>query len=475
MQHLLGFVLLIVVCWVASNLVLTSTATLLMLVAAALAMAAYLGVLVKAPYLAFPILLVAATEVIGIVPYERWPILRLGFGSISILDGLILVPFLWLKAQVLSGQRKRTRTAFDGPIMFMYVMLLVAIFNGLFLQGTPYREVIRFGRSYLYYLAFFILVDSLRDARSVRRLLQVTTGIVAVGCALQILEFWLGVTLAEATGLATREMVIGYQVLTIVGQRAARFLTKTGNFALVLFFVSFFLLLRARRQKHQLMAFAFLILSAVSIFLTYGRTLVIMMAVGLVAGYLLEQEYRRKYLIMVSIAAATAILLLFALGLYGGDQGNLLMLIWERVAGIRMDVLHGRDTFGFRVSLAAKSLSLWIRTLPFGPGLGVGGVWDIGLLSIFLHFGILGPIFYFWIIRNAIRRFAEVHRLPLSEEARIIVRGFICYGVGVLAVLPIQDPFPEPLGILLVVFVLALLEAIARFDPFPKPEAPPET
>jgi len=469
-QHIAAVLLVVGLSYVASRLALKGGGAITTMLLAVLACAAYAVLTARWPEVSFPIFLLASTEVLGLVPYERWPLIRFSFGSISLLDVLVLYPFFQVQYEILSGRVERRQTVFHNPLIYLFVILAIAVMNSIFLKNQPYREVIRGGRPYLYYLYYFILIYSVRSRESFFRLIAATTTVVLLGCLVQIGQYILGPSQEELIqmlrGLIQSHAYIDIKTLMVInvaGRDVVRFLMRTGNFAVLLFFICLFALVREVHSKQRVFLVFLLMVSGISIFLTYGRTLFLMMTAGLVAGVFLEVDQRRRYVTIVLIGLGSIILSVLLLSIASAGGENILLAIWDRFTGIVSDIKYSRGTFGSRVQSVQELLPLAIRNMPLGAGLGSGGVWDVGILCFLLHFGIFAPLFYVWILKNSITRFLYLYRLPLSPRSRPFVKGFACFLVAQLTVILIQDPFPIPVGILLVVFVLAGMEFLARF------------
>lgn len=478
-QQIFVVVLVAGLSYVASQLALKGIGTTTTFFLALLASVGYVVLIARWPELSFPIFLLASTEVLGLVPYERWPLIRFSFGSISLLDVLVLYPFFQMQYEILSGRVQRGDTVFHKPLIYLFIILAVAIMNSIFLKHQPYREVIRGGRPYLYYLYYFILIYSVRSRESFFRLVAATTTVVLLGCFVQIGQYLFGPSQEELIqmlrGLIQSHAYIDIKtlmVINIAGRDVVRFLMRTGNFAVLLFFVSLFALTRSSRLKQQIFLVLLMMVSGISIFLTYGRTLSLMMTAGIVAGVFLEVDERKRYVKIVLIGLSSIIFSIIVLGIVSSGGENILLAIWERFTGIVSDIKYSRGTFGSRVQSVQELFPLAVKNLPLGAGLSSGGVWDVGILCFLLHFGIFAPLFYVWILKNAVTRFLYLYRLPLPPRSRSLVKGFACFLVAQLSVILIQDPFPIPVGILLVVFVLAGMEFLARFG-LSEQEAPP--
>jgi hypothetical protein len=391
-------------------------------------------------------------------------------GTVALLDLLILYPFFRSEIRVLSGKSTRLRTVYDGPFRFLLMMAAVAFLNTILIQGDDYRIAVRITRYYLYYLCFFFLMYAVKDERAFTRLLRVTALLTALGCAFQMGEFLTNRVIVEMF-TPTEVQNLTYRVITLSGQKVTRYLTKTGNFALLLFFISYIRFFHEPRGRKLLLWAPLMLLSLSSILIAYGRTLYLMTLAGLGVGYFLEREKRRDHTRFLAGATGLGILLFVVHSFFssGNQLTSFLLAVWDRFTGIQQDVLQGRDTFGMRMLLYRDFLKIWLQHLPLGAGFGysTSDIWDIGFFCLFVHFGILAPIFYVWFLRNAIRRFREIYRMRLTGPGRILFNGILCYAVPQLAVLPLQDPFPVPMGALLVIFVLVAAENIVRFRVMP--------
>ncbi len=469
-HHLAVLITAIGLSYVASYVVMKGIGNIGLFVGTLTLVAVYIAIVSKWPEMSFPIFLVASTEVLGLMAYEYWPVIRFSFGSISILDLLIIYPFLQVQYWVLSGKIVRTHTVFHNPLIYFFIVLGIAIGNSILIKHIPYREVIRGARPYMYYLLYFVLVYSLHNRAAFYRLLKATTVVVVLGCFIQIGQYLFGPSQEELVnmlrGLIIRHTYIDIKtlmVITVGGKDVVRFLMRTGNFPVLLFFVALFSLVRATKTAHQALLAFLMIISGISIFLTYGRTLFLMMAIGMIAGIVLEVDKRKRYVKLLGITFGSTIVVFAFLGILAPGSENILAAIWERFTGILQDVKYSRGTFGTRLELVQFYLPQALKHLPLGMGITAGGVWDVGILCFLIHFGIFGPFFYIWILRNAIVRVLELYRRPLSPHARSFMKGFACYLLAQLSVILIQDPFPVPVGILLVVFSLVCMECVARF------------
>ena len=469
-QQIIAVVLVVGLSYVASRLALKGGGAITTMLLAVLACAAYAVLTARWPEFSFPIFLLASTEVLGLVPYERWPLIRFSFGSISLLDVLVLYPFFQVQYEILSGRVERRQTVFHNPLIYLFVILAIAVMNSIFLKNQPYREVIRGGRPYLYYLYYFILIYSVRTRASLYRLIAATTTVVVLGCLIQIGQYLFGPSQQELAdmlrGLIRRRTYFDIKTLMVInvgGRDVVRFLTRTGNFSVLLFFIALFSLLSESKLTHRFFLTSLIVLSGISVFLTYGRTLFLMMIVGMAAGIVLEVDQRKKYVSILLLTLCSTIVGFFFLNIASASSENIFQAVWERFTGIVQDVKYSRGTFGDRMLQIQTWLPVALKNLPLGVGLGGSGLWDVGILCFLIHFGLFGPIFYVWIVKRSIPRFLYLYRLPLSPQARSIVKGFASFLVAQISVILIQDPFPVPVGILLVVFILAGIEFIARF------------
>jgi hypothetical protein len=470
-HHVSAVLIIVTLCLLGSYLAVQGFGAISFFFAALVLSVAYIVLISKMPDISFPIMLLSCTDLLGFYAQEKWPIIRFGFGSVSILDILILYPFFWVQFQIYSGKREGVHTVFDRPLKYLFIILAVAILNSIFLKNVPYREVIRTARPYLYYLFFFILVGSIQNRTMFLRLLKMTGLIVVLGCAVQIGQYVLGPSqndlIGVMRGLMERQHFLEIKTLMVInvgGRDVVRFLMRTGNFAVLLFFVTLFFLLRAKGVRTYVLLISLLSLSGTSIFLTYGRTLSLMVLIGICTGMAIEKEQRRAFIRLCLIIASATILTISLLSIFSSGGENILSALWQRFTGIYQDIAQSRGTFGDRMSETKDYLIPFaLKNLPLGAGFLIGGAWDVGLVCFLLHFGIMGPVFYIWILRNLIRRFVAVYRMPLSSEARCFIKGLACFGIGQLSVILIQDPFPIPIGILLVVFFLVAVECIARY------------
>jgi hypothetical protein len=456
---------IVLLCFLASLVVCGDPGRVLKYLAVSAAAVGYAVLVAKRPEWSFVLFLIVASDFLGIFPSQRLPLIRLGFGSISLMDILILYPFLLSEADIIRGRKQRKDSAFRRPLLFLFFMVAIALLNSIVFQGVPYRNAIRAARPYLNYLYFFILIDSIRDGATFRRVLKLTAAVVLTGCMLQIGQYLMG--LAKPDLLAAARYLMQYtdnpamMIITVDGRPVVRYLTRTGNFAVLLFFVSLFSILAARTLKGRLKAWGSALLSGMSIALTYGRSLWFLVIAGLAAGLFLEKDQRRMYAKVLVLIASLALVAAFALRTSSlSGESSLFSSLLIRLAGTVQEIAGLEGTFGERLLILKTFFPAGLRGLPFGAGLGTGNVWDVGFLCFFLHFGIFGPLFYVWMLKAAVTRFVRVYRQQGSPEARRFLKGMACYSSGQLAVLPIQDPFPHPLGILLLVFVLAALECI---------------
>lgn len=460
-----ALVAIVLLCFLASLVVCEDPGRVLKYLAVSAAAVGYAVLVAKRPEWSFVLFLIVASDFLGTLPSQRLPLVRLGFGSVSLTDMLVLYPFLSSEADIIRGRKQRRESVFRRPILFLFLMVAIALLNSIVFQDVPYRNAIRTARPYLNYLYFFVLIDSIRDSAALRRVLKLTTVVVFLGCLLQIGQYLLALTkpdvLAAARHLMEQADNPPMMVITVDGRLVVRYLTRTGNFAVLLFFASLFFLLAARTVKARLVAGISMLVSGMSIALTYGRSLSLLVIVGLAAGFFIEKDRRKKYTKILLLIAGIALGATFALKTSspGGDM-SLVSSLWKRFVGTVQEIAGCTGTLGERIDILTTYMPVVLRGLPFGAGLGTGGVWDVGFLCFLLHFGILGPLFYVWILKAAVARFLDAYRQQGSPEAQTVLKGMTCYSVGQLAVLPIQDPFPHPLGILLLVFVLAVLECI---------------
>jgi len=471
LTEMLGYSFFVVLCYLASQLVTAGPGKTLVFLAGLPLLVGYLVLIEKWPELAFPIILTVSSGLLGVFPTEKMPVLATSIGTVALLDLLILYPFFRSEFCVRAGKRTRLQTVYDGPFRFLLVMAAVAFLNTVLIQGDDYRIAVRMARYYLYYLSFFFLMCAVKDERAFTRLFRATALLTALGCAVQIGEFLTNRVIVEMF-TPTEVQNLAYRVITLSGQKVTRYLTKTGNFALFLFFISYIRFFHEPRRRKLFLWAPLMLLSISSILIAYGRTLYLMTLAGLAVGYFLEREKRRDHTRFLAAAAGLGILLFAVHSFFssGNHLTSFLLAIWDRFAGIHQDVLQGRDTFGMRMLLYRHFLKIWLQHLPLGAGYGysTSDIWDIGFFCLFVHFGILAPIFYVWFLRNAIRRFREIYRMRLTGPGRILFNGILCYAVPQLAVLPLQDPFPVPMGSLLVIFVLVAAENIARLRVIPE-------
>jgi len=476
LPRLAGFAALTFLCFLASNLAVKGFQDTLSFFIVLVFGLCFVFLLARRPELSFCAFLLVQTDILGLFPYEAMPVFNLGFGSVSVLDILILVPFAYLYWQTRTGRREPRPTPLDGPVFYLFLIVLIGLANSIIIDNAPYRQAIRFARPYLNYFSFFIVIMAVQDQKTFHRLLKAVAVLVAVGCLVQTIEFLMGQNFMQILRIPEAQMALersGYRVITITGQQITRFLPKTGNFALAMFFVSLFFLLGERPRKTRILFSILFSLSLISIFLAFGRTLYLMGIAGLVVGAYLQKDHRKLYISRIFLFFGIGIGIAALLTLYSVSRGeNVMYLMWMRLIGISQDIMEGRDTFGFRLWQFGESFRRGIQNLPLGVGFRVGGEWDVGLLNFFLQFGILGPVFYVWILKKAIPRFLEVYRKPLSEDARCLMKGLGCYGFSQAIVLPIQDPFPVPIGILIVVLFLAIVECVNRFELLPSAQVP---
>lgn len=456
---------IVLLCFLASLVVCEDPVRVLKYLAVSAAAVGYAVLVAKRPEWSFVLFLIVASDFLGTVPFQRLPTIRLGFGSVSLMDILVLYPFLLSEANIIRGRKQRKDSVFRRPILFLFFMLAIALLNSVVFQDVPYRNAIRAARPYLNYLYFFILIDSIRDGATFRRVLKLTAAVVLTGCILQIGQYLMG--LAKDDLLAAARYFMQHMdnpaimIINVDGRPVVRYLTRTGNFAVLLFFVSLFSVLASSTVKGRLKAWSSVLLVGMSVALTYGRSLMFLVIVGLAAGFFIEKDQRKRYsktlLLIASLVLAAALVLKTS---SSNNEASLLLSLLKRLASTAQEMAGFEGTFGERLLILKTVSPAGLRGLPFGAGLGVGNVWDIGFLCFFLHFGILGLLFYVWIQKIAVTRFVGLYREQVSPEARVLLKGVACYSIGQLAVLPIQDPFPHPLGILLIVFVLATLECV---------------
>jgi len=479
LPRLAGFAALALACFLASSLAVEGFQDALSFFLVLVLGACFVFLLARRPELSFCAFLLVQTDTLGLFPYEAMPVFRIGFGAVSVLDILVLVPFATLFWQTRTGRREPHPTPLDAPVIYLLLVVLLGLSKSILLDHAPYREAIRYARPYLNYLYFFILIMAVRDRESFHRLLKAVAVLVAAGCLVQTVEFLMGRNFMQILRIPEAQMALersGYRIITITGQQITRFLPKTGNFAMALFFVSLFFLLEDRPRKVRALFYVLLSLSLLSVFLAFGRTLYLMMIAGLVVGAYLQKENRKRYVSRLVLFFLIGIAIAAVLTFYSVSRGeNVLYLMWMRLIGISQDIMEGRDTFGFRIYQFGESFRRGIQNLPLGFGFRVGGEWDVGLLNFFLQFGILGPVFYVWILKRAIPRFLEVYRKPLTENGRCLMKGLGCYAFAQAIVLPVQDPFPVPIGILIVVFFLAAVESVERFEVRPLTARSPGT
>jgi len=464
--------LLILLCYLASWLTTQELSNILLLVLGAISFVAYFVTIAKAPEVSFAFIFVVVSYFFFIVPAEKLPVLRLGFGTVALLDLLILYPFFYLRGRILTEERRQVDTAFGKPLRYLFLVLGFAFVNGILLHDHSYREAVRWSRIYLHYLCFFVLVYAVQTRETFYRVAKLTTLIVVIGSLLHITESILGKSIVEVIGFASSEWrPFGYRMLNIGGQTIFRSLCSTGNFGMLIFFISVFFLVRAERPRDMGLPAFLVLLTGISILFGYGRASYIMVGVGLMVGAFIEKEQRRRFL---SALGAVFVLALFAFAVFtwvtesgrGFGAGH---LIWDRLTGIGRDVLQSRDTLGFRLSLAGELFPVAVKSLPFGQGLWVperfvAVISDVSLFLYVLQFGALGIVFYVWILASILKRFVSLYRSPLSTRGRNFLKGIACYGVAQLLVLPVQDPFISSIGILLVVSIMAMLEFVARFE-----------
>jgi hypothetical protein len=285
-----------------------------------------------------------------------------------------------------------------------------------------------------------------------------------------------GKNLLQLVGvLPSTQLERGFLVINVMGEQVLRAVGTVGNFSMLMFFISIFFVLDARHLTHYVFFSALLVLSGASILMSYGRTSYLMVLTGLIVGMTLEKEHRRRYLVIFSciglVILISLVLFSFVFAHYRHRTvGSILLSLWFRFQGIGSEVAQGGGTFGARLSEVQEFFRVFLKNLPFGIGMSFGKyaqtITDVGFFPLLLNFGILAPVFYVWILRNAIRRFSSVYRQRLSSRAMMFLKGSICYGISQLVFMPIQDPFFGSLGVLLVVFLLAILECVARLDLF---------
>jgi O-antigen ligase len=342
--------------------------------------------------------------------------------SISKLIG-VAVAASWFMRVVWSGSLGFLRR---GKLKLPFFLIILA-FSISLLRSNDVRQSLVFVSTFVSYLVlYFIVVDLIRDRKSITQLLTVMAFAMCLVSLLAILQFVTGRVFFGA--MLGREKLVStggdYKIGRVVGAS-----TNPNMFAflpiLILPLAFAFMFIQRRRSKQILWGIA-LLLGSTALALSFARSAYLALGTGLLI--LLWRVRKRKDLMLLLAVGAVLFSLLVQVGILPVED------ILFRVRSLDVD----RDfSLQKRVSLTRAGINMFLANPLLGVGLRnfeafsekygsiIANESHNNFLKVASEAGIVGLIPFTWLIVGFGVLIARARRLAENSRDEILMLGFL--------------------------------------------------
>jgi len=470
---------IIVICVVGLLLGIISAWAPPFLIIAAIAGVAYVAIVWAWPEIAVLILLGFTSTIFDVNTLQSVPI---GIGHLIATDFLVFIPLgiMLLRIWVEPGY-KFIHTPLDLPLLAFYGIALLSTFLAIYQGKFTFNQSLGELRAINFYLVFFIVTNSIRDEKQLRRLLNGVFILAVLVAVAMIIQYALG---DSAVILPGRVETLATAATTSPG--VTRILPPGQSLVLVVLIALPILLIFDRAQsKFPTRVLQLLIVSA-AVLLTFNRSFWVALALALFLAVLLVSVQEKVRFIKVAVWAGLIgiVALVPVLLLLGNRTQNLI-----DGSIIRMSTLVNPNTvnegslrdryvengYAYTQILAHPLIGLGLganyRTWDHRIDFTAITTWDRfayihdGHLWVMLKTGLLGYFFYIWMLLRFLRRgFQSWQRNP-PPYFKGIIFSFVVTVIGLLPATIVNPIFSTPYWTAVIGVMLGISEVIIRLFP----------
>jgi putative inorganic carbon (HCO3(-)) transporter len=389
----------------------------------------------------------------------------LGFGKVAITDLLLMfMVFQILFRKFTYFNFKFRRTVLDIPLVFFFCAMLMGLCVAVFRYNIPFRAAKAQVHTLAYYSIFFVVMNLVKDLRTVR-ILIVSSFVIA--CLVS-----LGMILKNSTGGAF-DFLIGYAGSQGEYEGVLR-IFPPGSYLIFICLVTILsILLISNNPKNRFLFLCILALLAVGILLTFTRTFwVVGIVCCLVIFYFTSLKRKAKFVTYLSLS----ILVISALAMVFVPMNRLRVAVEERfLTLIDVNVVRSGSA-----EWRLTEYKYAIRKIEESPIVGIGLSSDYrppffrdDQLTYFIHnsylwilkdMGVIGLIpFLILMMRFLIRGFKN-WRSVKDSYLRAVVLGYTVGFLGLLLFALQGGTFMGHSSVSVFGFIMGLNEVVYKLD-----------
>jgi hypothetical protein len=449
------------------------------LIIAAIAGIAYVAIVWAWPEVAVLILLIFTSTIFDVNALQSIPI---GIGHLIVTDFLVFIPLgiILLRTWVEPGY-KFIHTPLDLPLLAFYGIALLSTFLAIYQSKFIFNQSLGELRSINFYLVFFIVTNSIRDEKRLRRLIRGIFILAVLVAGAMIIQYALGDSVVILPGRVEELGTAG-----TVSPGVTRILPPGQSLVLVVLIALPILLIFDRSRSKFLTRFFQVFIVSLAVLLTFNRSfwVALILALSVAALLISVQEKVRFIKIGIWVGLAGSIGLVLVLILLGSQAQKLI-----DGSVIRMSTLVNPNTvnegslrdryveneYAYPQIIAHPLIGLglgadyrkWDRRIDFTPI----STWDRfayihdGHLWMMLKTGLLGYFFYILTLILFLKRGFQAWLQNPSPYYKGIVFSFTITVIGLLPATIVNPIFSTPYWTSVLGVMLGINEVIFRFIP----------